>query len=495
MNKRIAALLLAAVLAVPPLVSCGGPAENAPPEPGSEDDPTAEDAEVSAAEETTAEDTGADAVPQMTFDKEMNLLLPSVSWLTPNIISDEADGERVNDAQYALKLAMEERFGTSLAETYTGDIWSTSYITRLIAAGDDSFDIMYSLDLYAPGYILSDLIIPYTELEYVDLSRVYWDQNLLKCMTINGTPYFALGAYDLSYYDFTHCLVFNKNTAATYGVGDIYGLVRSNKWTLDKFAEFGSMTVADLDGDGAMNRKKDSFGYMAEPKEVLPSFWIAAGELSIAKTKDDLPYLNVTGNTRFQTVFDRLYTVMWDSGVWCSDMGTCSDYWGDARRMIGENRCLFADEIFYRLSELRDIEPDFGIIPYPMFSEDQNEYCSRVEAGSRIGMVPVTNQNPEYAGALLEAMASYGYGNLIPEYYEVALKRKASRDSESEDMLDLIFAARRYDLGDTWWCNELRDGVFKNMFAKNIRDLSSEVAKNEQIINDTISQLIDKFSA
>ncbi len=476
------ALLISLILS-----SCGAASDTAADNAGT---PAAGDA-LTEAETTT--DPGADSVPEMTFDKDINLLLPSVSWLTPNILSYEADGERVNDAQYALKTAMEERFGMTLKESYTGDIWSTSYISKLIEAGDDSYDIMYSLDMYAPGYILSDLIIPYTELEYVDLSRVYWDQNILKCMTINGTPYFALGAYDLSYYDFTHCLVFNKNVAATYGLEDIYGLVRSNKWTLDKFAELGGMTGADLDGDGALKRKKDAFGYMAEPKEVLPSFWVASGELSIAKDESDLPYLNVVGNTRFQTVFDKIYTVMWDSGVWCSDMANCPDFWKEARAMFGEDRVLFVDEIFYRLSELRDVDSDFGIIPYPMFSEQQEGYISRVEAGSRIGMVPISNHNPEYAGALLEAMASYGYNNLIPEYYEVALKRKASRDSESEDMLDLIFATRRYDLGDTWWCNELRDGVFKNMFAKNRRDLASEVAKQENVINETMAQLISKF--
>ena len=96
-----------------------------------------------------------------------------VSWLTRNIISDELTGKRVNDAQNALKLAMEERFGTTLSETFTGDIWSTNYITRLVTSGDDSFDICYSLDLYAPGYIIGDCVIPYSELEHVDLSRIY----------------------------------------------------------------------------------------------------------------------------------------------------------------------------------------------------------------------------------------------------------------------------------------------------------------------------------
>ena len=109
-------------------------------------------------------------------------------------------------------------------------------------------------------------------------------------------------------------------------------------------------------------------------------------------------------------------------------------------------------------------------------------------------MVPVTNKHPEYAGALLEAMSSFGYNNLIPEYYEVALKRRTSRDSESSAMLDLIFAARRYDFGDTWWCNELRDGLFKTMFADNNRNLASEIAGQEKIINKTLTKVVDKLS-
>ena len=106
-------------------------------------------------------------------------------------------------------------------------------------------------------------------------------------------------------------------------------------------------------------------------------------------------------------------------------------------------------------------------------------------------MIPITNKNPEYAGALLESMASYGYNNVIPEYYEVALKRKSSRDSESLAMLDLIFSVRQYDLGDTWWCNDLRDGMFKPMFINNKPDLSSEIAKRQKSLSKSIKRTVD----
>ena len=487
--KRILAALLIPVFLL--LCACS---ETGTDTPGDDAASVTEEGQSPAAEtEPETEIDTQDHVPSVTFDKEMHFLLPDVSWLTRDIITDEITGERVNDAQNSLKLALEERFGTTLSQTFTGDIWSANYISRLVTSGDDSFDICYSLDLYAPAYIIGDLVTPYTEIEYVDLSRVYWDQSILKCMTVNGTPYFAFGAYDLSYYDFTHAIVFSKDLISDFGLENPYDLVRSDQWTVDKFAEMAKNCIADVDGDGKMTWKKDSWGFMSEPKQVLPNFWISAGELSIAKDAKDLPYLNISGNDRFFTIFDKVYAIMWDDGVWCSDQKNI-DHWPETAKMFSESRALFIDEIFYRLNELRDVEVDFGIIPYPLFDDQQAEYYSRVEAGARIGMIPVTNKHPEYAGALLEAMSSYGYNNLIPEYYEVALKRRTSRDSESAEMLDLIFETRRYDLGDTWWCNELRDGLFKNMFAENNRNLASEIAAQEKIINKTLNKVVDKLS-
>ena len=63
--------------------------------------------------ESDTENT-ADNVPELSFGKDMNLLMPEMSWATQNIIAEEMNGERVNDAQYNMKNAIEERFETSI---------------------------------------------------------------------------------------------------------------------------------------------------------------------------------------------------------------------------------------------------------------------------------------------------------------------------------------------------------------------------------------------
>ena len=438
--------------------------------------------------ESDTENT-ADNVPELSFGKDMNLLMPEMSWATQNIIAEEMTGERVNDAQYNMKNAIEERFETSIIETYTSDVFSTTYVSNLVKGDDSSFDICFVLDLYAPNYIKDKMVIPCDELKYIDLSKPYWDDSLNKCVTFNNKTYFAFGAYDLSYYDLTHILTFNKTLVQNYSLDNPYELVENGKWTLDAFYKMAQATTADVDGDGTMT-VDDSYGFVSSPKQVLPNFWMAAGEKSIAKDKDDLPYLNIDGNERFFGVVEKVFQMMWDGGIWYPTSED-SNFGTNVTQQFSADRALFAGQTFYYLREFRDIETDFGIIPFPKYNEEQNGYYSRVEGGCKIAIVPITNKNPEYAGALLESMASYGYNNVIPEYYEVALKRKSSRDSESLAMLDLIFSVRQYDLGDTWWCNDLRDGMFKPMFINNKPDLSSEIAKRQKSLSKSIKRTVD----
>ena len=435
-----------------------------------------------------------DAIPEIDFGgKTFNILVPD-QWYggTTHMIQEEITGEPVNDAQYLLKSKIDERFNVELKETVTDNIWGTDYISKFILSGDDRFDIYFVMDIFVIDYARNKMVYNWNELVYIDLTKPYWDSNTNKSVTINSNMYFAFGAYDLSYYDFTDILVFNKDMIQDYGLETPYDLVKSGKWTIDKFREMAKQATADVNGDGKMDIN-DSYGYINVPKQILPSFWIAAGELSVAKNADDYPYFNVPGNSRFYVVVDKIYEIMWDENIWCRN-DRLENLWPESKKLFSDNRALFAAQTFYFLNEFRDIDTNFGIIPYPKFTEDQLQYYARVQGGSKMPIVPVTNLSPDKAGAILEAMACESYKTVIPQYYEVSLKRKNARDSESEEMLDLIFSNRVYDLGDTWWCNDFRDGLLRPMFTDNNRNLVSEIEKFEPKMNAIIDNLMQDFA-
>ena len=90
---------------------------------------------------------------------------------------------------------------------------------------------------------------------------------------------------------------------------------------------------------------------------------------------------------------------------------------------------------------------------------------------------------------MLEALACEYASNVIPAYYEIALKTKAARDEESQGMLDIIFNNRVIDLGDSTFCGELRDGAMRQLFDSKNNTLASRAKSLEKIMKIKLSEL------
>ena len=88
------------------------------------------------------------------------------------------------------------------------------------------------------------LFIPVDKIPNLALSKPYWDQKLYDDLSVCGEHHFAVGAFNISSYDFTHVMLFNKKMLDEYKLGDIYDVVKSGKWTFDKFAEMGRKVVS-----------------------------------------------------------------------------------------------------------------------------------------------------------------------------------------------------------------------------------------------------------
>ncbi len=407
-------------------------------------------------------------------------------------IVDDQNGEIYNDALYKRDLTVSERFNVKFKETLSTAAYCCTDVRKEILAGEDSYDVIFTNDMNAYYFVQENLIYNYDELQYIDLTKPYWDQSLLKYTTINNKSYYAFGDFDVTFFDFTHVLIFNKQMVQDNSLEDPFQLVKNGTWTFDKMAKMMSTVKSELDGDGVMTAA-DLNGYISVAKQVLPNFWISGGELTIKKDSDDLPYFAAINNERFINILNKVFEIMWDQGAWCQTNAS-GNLWSETENIFNNNKTLFADETFFYLAALRNMNTDFGIIPYPKYDENQKSYYSRVEAGSKLAVIPITNPDIERTGIILEALTCASANIVIPAYYENALKTRYARDIESSEMLDFIFSNRVYDLGDTWWCSDLRDGVFKSMFANNTRNFSSSLKVLEKTMNNKISDVIKAFS-
>lgn len=394
-------------------------------------------------------------------------------------------GDPYNDAMYRRNRDIEERFNVVIKQIITSDDGLAKTKSTIIAGDTESFDIFLARCPNALSVWQEGLAYSYDDIPYIDLSKPYWIQSANKTLTLKGNQYVAIGDFNINAYFLSHTIIFNKGMIGNFNLDNPYNLVNNEKWTFDKMEEMMKVVINDVNGDGIMD-DNDRYGYLANPKEVLPSFWIAADTFSVGKDSDDIPYLAM-GSEKFITAFDKTFNILWDSGAYYKVAGG-PDIPENAIKMFGNNQSLFMDMTFIILHKIRGMETDFGIIPYPKINEAQNDYVSRIEYYMTFN-VPVITLQLERAGIMLEVLNSYSATSIIPVFYDNALKAKAARDEESEKMIDLILRTLVVDIGDTTLCDKIRDGFVAKMFETNDRNLTSKLASTETIIQNFIEKI------
>ncbi|MHB1153000.1 MAG: hypothetical protein ACYCWE_18215 [Eubacteriales bacterium] len=400
----------------------------------------------------------------------------------------EQNGEVINDALFLRNSNVAERFNVVFNEdTYTDETRART----VIMAADDSYSIMNVRCSASNTLATENLVYGINQLPYVDLDKGYWDKELTEALSIGGKSYFAIGATNLSTYDFMAVMLFNKQLITDYGLESPYELVKDGKWTLDKFGELGAAVVSDLNGDGLMDTN-DQFGLLGVSKFAQVSL-LTSSDTMMIKLVGGYPVYEMYSDERFIAAFDKIFAVCTDNNSWYKTTDNSNE--GTTYvNMFRENKGLFLCTIFYYIDILRDMETEFGIIPFPKFDEKQERYRNRISFYDTF-VVPITATNLDRTSIIIEALTCESMNTVIPAYYDIALKTKYTRDDESQEMLDLIMVNRVLDLGDTVYVGLIRDSWLANMFVNNQRDIVSAASKNIKTIDSTLKKMIDLYNA
>lgn len=489
MNRTIR--LLTALLAVVTLLSSCGEQAPTPAQTST--------GETTAPPVTETQFTGyADALPaSLDFNGRTLRILSSMPYYGKNdtahmsVLVAEESGDVLNDAIYARDAAVMERFGIKLTEEEMKYHEAKPKLVNNISAGDDLYDIASLTDRDALDIASKGMILPADDLKYADLDRPYWNITLNDAMSIAGKRILAYSDMVLGTYDYTHVLLFNSAMIKQFKLDDPYAVVEDGSWTFDTFEKMALAVTGDLNGDSKMG-DDDRYGWAVAPKQVSPLIWVAGGALSIAKDKDGIPSYSMN-NEKMLTLLQKAYDMSWGSTYWYQNEQNRIDIIDPP--LFASERALFASASFSRLFDAyyRDITFDYGIIPYPKYNEAQETYYTRVEAGSPY-FVPVTAGDPDFSGALMEALACESTNTVIPAYYEIALKVKYARDSQSVRMLDMMMQNRVYDLGDTLFNPQIRDGFVLTVFKSKRAIGASDIESNRQAVEAKLKEAVDSIS-
>lgn len=415
---------------------------------------------------------------------------------------DEIDSEPVNEAFYERNRKIEDKYNCKI-ELLHGERWLDfpNVVRQRINTGDDSFNVLAETLINIAIYSQEDLLTELTDLSdsNLHLSDEWWDQSLISQCSINNRLDFITGDITVTDNEATYAILFNKEIIKQNGIEDPYELVKSKEWTFDKMFELARAVVKD-DGDSVMTvTGNDIWGVVAPPQSPM-NFLAGFGITGVTKDRNDLPVI-AFNDQNFISAYQKAYTNLCDLAVTAMDRYFYD--WDDEDLKIVKNNFPNGKVLFNAIAtigeinspELRDSDVDFGVLPYPLLNETQEEYCSPIHLYKNgFISIPRTVSPEDYDKItfILEAMSYLGREMVLDEYYTRTLKRKRTTDEESREMLDIIFGNRVYDLSIIFgWGDILYENTY-NVLAKT-DTIVSRLDKISSKIQIDMERTIDKF--
>ena len=456
--KQFLIVVMVIALALPLLCACGD-SENQQSEPDNTDN--------SVGNSTSTDNNGPvvrEDVPPEIKDlngREINVICwdwsagsNSILGFTGEVISNaESDPSAVDIAKQAVIDLVEQEYNVNIGGWVTNDNSYFDEVRKMVTTGTYSYDLVFGASGHAATQMTNGYLTDLKTIPTIDLENSWWDQNAVEDLSLGGRLFWVCG--DINTYDNlgTWCVLFNKNLKSTLGIEeDFYKMASDGTWTLDAFMELCQGVTQEYDGVTGID-EYDLWACGTEKFNVFAHL-VGAGMHVVEKNDEDLPYLTIRNQTeRTYAALDKVikfYTgddVMVANGGKYDNKGYSNVWEATVHKAFVEGRELFYICGLINVASFRSMKDEFGILPMPKTFAEQDSYYHTVSAGNSSYMtIPYGVPGVEDLGLVVEALAMKSQEMVTPEFYEMQLKGRDTRDDESADMLDIIFSTRSFDL-------------------------------------------------
>lgn len=449
-TRRTLSMLLALLTVAAVTASCGGQTDVTDAVTDAGNDTTAAVTEETNERERIKEEVPADADYQ---GYEFRIQSRDADHHHKELTAEAENGETINDAVYRRNTAVEEKLNIKVVPIYESEAPESNPIDILrkcVQAGDDYVDLALMHTIFGANLAADGLLLNWNDIEYVDFSKPWWNSNVTDELTVDGRVYLAVGDLCISAIDYAWSMVYNKQLAESYDLGDIYQLVVDGKWTVDTFNQMLGQASVDLNGDSKFD-DQDQYGFTTHDNSAIVN-WMFALDQKVTKTgADGLPELTLN-TERMATIVEKVYDVLYSG----NQTFICTDSYNSSKgishdiavaTMFSEGKSLFAALRIYVIDNLRSMEANFGIIPFPKYDEAQDTYYTHVDGHAPLMGLPKTLTDTTRTGVIIECLNAESYRTCVPAMYDIVLTEKFSRDEMSVRMLDLILAGRTQNFG------------------------------------------------
>jgi len=440
----------------------------------------------------TEETRAMHEVPTLDFGgEEFKILYPQWQGYRFYFFADEETGDAMNDAIFERTIRVEEYLNADIVQQDVGGEQvqqinqMAGAIKKAVTAGDDVYDmVLLHCISGVSDTVTTGMLYNLDSLPYVNMTADWWNRAQMDVLRLGKNTYFGVSDYMIPC---PYSVYFNKDIIRDNDMENPYELVYEGKWTIDTMMDMALEVTRDLNGDGAHDENNDMYGISATEASKYASFVIGCDQALTSRGDDSRIHLDCN-TEKMYSIIESMYRVANTPGTLYLPASEVETDQFD----FDSGRLLFRLDTIASAVLFREYESDIGILPYPKFDENQENYVSMDWGG--LMAVPTTISNPELVGAVLELLAYESGDTVIPAYYDVLLAGKLSRDEDSRNMIDILFDTIAYDVGMNYFgftagCNDLLYAVNKLVIQGNSVDYASYYAKYEKQAVQAIDKL------
>ncbi|MBQ8409986.1 MAG: hypothetical protein IJY39_14085 [Clostridia bacterium] len=479
--------LISLFLALIMLISCFASCDSGEEETIDTSAPVSESTDTAAA--TEAETEYVPAIERTDYNTDFFLsIMPTASFMEYHWV-EESSNDAMSQAIYARQQKVREYLGVNLIATET--IASLEYaepFKNAIKNKDGSVDALMTHQYHGiDGFITGNYLADYNDYAQINITADYWYTQIMEDVAINGHYYLGMSDFNILR---AFVVAFNKDILDKYDDAldeSVYEMVDNYHWTLDKMISLANLVYIDATGDG--KTLDDTFGISAEHNAPFSSFPLAFDIQMIAPNEEgkyQLAIYNDVNRAKTTDIVEKLQNLAKSNCAW---------FWkynSSETLNLPSQRVLMTLCSTYQLPYYSTQDLSFGVLPYPMYDENQKDVGYRTLQWGGYLCIPSYVEQPTMVGDTLEVMSFYSK-DVNTTFYEKILGKQASDTPDDTRMLEIVWDGIGTDFTQTFYSIYMDTQVFHIIPYTTFPDATENIASFVARIEKSVNKQIDKF--
>ena len=375
------------------------------------------------------------------------------------VLENETGLDMVKDAIYERNIATEARLGVTFDWTEqagdSNDLKAfVSYVQNCYNAGT-YFDIIATYSRTAASLSASGLLEDLNDVEdsYLDFAMPWWPAAMLETCSIKDSLFFVSGDISTNLLHMMYAIYYNMDMLDDLGLEDPVKKVDAKTWTIDALIEMTTDLYLDLDSSQDKSND-DRYGFCSNYFH-LEAFYSGSG-MKLLEPATDGKVLKISDDYLSQKtvdLVDKLSAWFKQGDTFINPPGGSLPndlVFAEGRALFTQNRVYIADAQ-YGGGKLRNADWEYGIVPNPLYDENQEDYITLIGNPFTFWCVMKGARNPQMSTAVMETLCSEGYRKTSPALFENNMKYRYTPDSANKGdgarMFDIIRENISFDLG------------------------------------------------